>query len=172
MSGHEGGGRVAPNTLEWKVMKARHRKAIAAAGLGAVAVLGMSACSSEKATQATSAVSSSASSMMSSTPSSSAMVDPAADLVGAGCAGYAAKVPSGPGSVAGMSQDPVAVAASNNPELSTLTSALSGKFDNTAMPVGRVEVDMKSGAVTLNGKPIGGEQDQMVAEACRKAGIR
>ena len=57
------------------------------------------------------------------------MVDPAADLVGAGCAGYAAKVPSGPGSVAGMSQDPVAVAASNNPELSTLTSALSGKLN-------------------------------------------
>jgi uncharacterized surface protein with fasciclin (FAS1) repeats len=59
----------------------------------------------------------------------SAMADPAADLVGNGCAGYAQKVPSGPGSVAGMAQDPVAVAASNNPMLTTLTSALSGKLN-------------------------------------------
>jgi uncharacterized surface protein with fasciclin (FAS1) repeats len=59
----------------------------------------------------------------------SAMADPAADLVGNGCAAYAQKVPSGPGSVAGMSQDPVAVAASNNPMLTTLTSALSGKLN-------------------------------------------
>lgn len=110
-------------------MKSSHRKAIAVAGLGAVAVLGMSACSSEKATQATSNVSSSSSSMMSSAPSSAAMVDPAGDLVGAGCAGYAAKVSSGPGSVAGMSRDPVAIAASNNPELSTLAAALSGKLN-------------------------------------------
>ena len=35
----------------------------------------------------------------------------------------------GPASVAGMSQDPVAVAASNNPELTTLTSALSGQLN-------------------------------------------
>jgi uncharacterized surface protein with fasciclin (FAS1) repeats len=65
----------------------------------------------------------------SAAPSTSAMADPAADLVGSGCAGYAQKVPSGPGSVAGMAQDPVAVAASNNPELTTLTSALSGKLN-------------------------------------------
>jgi uncharacterized surface protein with fasciclin (FAS1) repeats len=58
-----------------------------------------------------------------------AMADPAADLVGSGCAGYAKTVPSGPGSVAGMAQDPVAVAASNNPVLTTLTSALSGKLN-------------------------------------------
>ncbi|WP_413467905.1 fasciclin domain-containing protein [Mycobacterium sp. RTGN4] len=62
-------------------------------------------------------------------PSTSAMADPAGELVGSGCAGYAQKVPSGPGSVAGMAQDPVAVAASNNPELTTLTSALSGKLN-------------------------------------------
>jgi uncharacterized surface protein with fasciclin (FAS1) repeats len=59
----------------------------------------------------------------------SAMADPAADLVGSGCAAYAQTVPSGPGSVAGMAQDPVAVAASNNPMLTTLTSALSGKLN-------------------------------------------
>ncbi len=53
----------------------------------------------------------------------------AADLVGPGCADYAAANPSGPASVQGMSQVPVAVAASNNPMLSTLTSALSGKLN-------------------------------------------
>jgi len=65
----------------------------------------------------------------SATPTTSPMADPAANLVGAGCKAYAEQVPSGPGSVAGMSQDPVAVAASNNPMLKTLTSALSGKLN-------------------------------------------
>jgi len=50
-------------------------------------------------------------------------------LVGSGCAGYAEKVPSGPGSVAGLAMDPVATAASNSPVLSTLSSALSGKLN-------------------------------------------
>ena len=53
----------------------------------------------------------------------------AADLVGPGCADYAAANPSGPASVEGMSQVPVAQAASNNPMLTTLTSALSGKLN-------------------------------------------
>ena len=53
----------------------------------------------------------------------------AADLVGSGCADYAALNPSGPASVAGMSQDPVATAASNNPELTTLTAAVSGQLN-------------------------------------------
>lgn len=52
--------------------------------------------------------------------------DPAAGLVGPGCADYAAQVPDGAGSVGGMAQDPVAVAASNNPMLKTLTQAVSG----------------------------------------------
>jgi uncharacterized surface protein with fasciclin (FAS1) repeats len=55
-----------------------------------------------------------------------AEMDPAANLVGTGCAGYAEAVPDGAGSVAGMAQDPVAVAASNNPILTTLTAAVSG----------------------------------------------
>ena len=54
-------------------------------------------------------------------------MDPAANLVGAGCAAYAAQVPSGAGSVSGMALDPVAVAASNNPILTTLT--VSGKLN-------------------------------------------
>ncbi len=53
----------------------------------------------------------------------------APNLIGAGCADYAAMHPNGPASVTGMSQDPVAVAASNNPELTTLTAAVSGKLN-------------------------------------------
>ncbi|SER72944.1 Uncaracterized surface protein containing fasciclin (FAS1) repeats [Lentzea xinjiangensis] len=62
-------------------------------------------------------------------PSSSAMAGPAGALVGPGCADYAKQVPSGAGSVSGMAADPVAVAASNNPLLTTLVSAVSGKLN-------------------------------------------
>ncbi len=55
--------------------------------------------------------------------------DPAADLVGPGCADYAAQVPDGAGSVSGMAQDPVATAASNNPLLTTLVKAVSGQLN-------------------------------------------
>lgn len=55
-----------------------------------------------------------------------APMDPAANLVGPGCADYAEAVPDGAGSVAGMAEDPVAVAASNNPLLKTLVAAVSG----------------------------------------------
>jgi len=55
-----------------------------------------------------------------------AQAEPAAALVGPGCSAYAAQVPDGPGSVAGMAMDPVATAASNNPMLTTLTAAVSG----------------------------------------------
>jgi uncharacterized surface protein with fasciclin (FAS1) repeats len=54
---------------------------------------------------------------------------PAANLVGPGCADYAEAVPDGAGSVEGMAQDPVAVAASNNPLLTTLVSAVSGQLN-------------------------------------------
>ena len=54
------------------------------------------------------------------------MGDPAAGLVGPGCADYAEQVPDGAGSVEGMAADPVAVAASNNPLLTQLTAAVSG----------------------------------------------
>jgi uncharacterized surface protein with fasciclin (FAS1) repeats len=58
-----------------------------------------------------------------------ALADNAGDLIGSGCADYAKQNPSGPGSVLGMSRDPVATAASNNPMLTTLNSALSGKLN-------------------------------------------
>jgi uncharacterized surface protein with fasciclin (FAS1) repeats len=53
----------------------------------------------------------------------------AAEPAGPGCAAYAEQVPTGPGSVAGMAQEPVTVAASNNPMLTTLNSALSGQLN-------------------------------------------
>jgi uncharacterized surface protein with fasciclin (FAS1) repeats len=56
-------------------------------------------------------------------------MDPAANLVGAGCADYAEMVPDGAGSVEGMAQDPLSVAASNNPMLTTLTAAVSGELN-------------------------------------------
>ena len=56
-------------------------------------------------------------------------MDPAANLVGPGCADYAEMVPDGDGSVEGMAQDPLSVAASNNPMLTTLTSAISGELN-------------------------------------------
>ncbi|KGI67763.1 fasciclin domain-containing protein [Mycolicibacterium rufum] len=52
-----------------------------------------------------------------------------AQPVGPGCAAYAAEVPTGPGSVQGMSMAPVAEAASNNPLLKTLTAAVSGQLN-------------------------------------------
>ncbi len=83
-------------------MKAR-RMSVAAIGLAAASVVGLSVTSAPTAA--------------------------AADLVGPGCADYAAQNPTGPASVQGMSQVPVAVAASNNPMLKTLTSALSGQLN-------------------------------------------
>jgi uncharacterized surface protein with fasciclin (FAS1) repeats len=103
-------------------------KTVAAAGLAAIAIVGLSGCSSSKpAAQGTpSQQTPSATVAPAATP---AMADPAAELIGPGCSQYAAQNPTGPGSVAGMAQDPVATAASNNPMLSTLTSALSGKLN-------------------------------------------
>ncbi len=59
----------------------------------------------------------------------SAPAGAAPNLIGAGCADYAAMHADGPASVTGMSTVPVAVAASNNPELTTLTAALSGQLN-------------------------------------------
>lgn len=56
-------------------------------------------------------------------------MDPAANLVGAACEDYAEEVPEGDGSVEGMAEDPVATAASNNPMLTTLTAAVTGELN-------------------------------------------
>ncbi|MCT9870478.1 fasciclin domain-containing protein [Paenarthrobacter aurescens] len=129
-------------------MLSTKRPALAFVGLTAAALLGLTACGGSSTPSSSSAAPSSApetsSAMPSASPSSSAMssaaMDPAANLVGPGCAGYAAQVPDGAGSVTGMAKDPVAVAASNNPLLKTLTAAVSGKLNP--------KVDLVS---TLNG---------------------
>jgi uncharacterized surface protein with fasciclin (FAS1) repeats len=104
--------------------------AVAAA---AVSVLSMTAaCGSEDPAPAAGAddtTSESSSAPMDDSSESADTMDPAANLVGPGCADYAEQVPDGAGSVAGMAQDPVAVAASNNPLLKTLTAAVSGKLN-------------------------------------------
>ena len=98
---------------------------LAAAGILAAAALALTACSSGTGSSS----SDSSSSMTSSSPSASSSMDPMADLVGPGCAAYAKQVPSGAGSVEGMAQDPVATAASNNPLLTNLVAAASGKLN-------------------------------------------
>lgn len=72
--------------------------------------------------------------------SASDTVDPTAGLVGPGCADYVKANPTGAGSLAGMANDPVAVAASHNPMLKTLTAAISGTLNQ--------DVNLKD---TLNG---------------------
>ncbi|WP_375486429.1 fasciclin domain-containing protein [uncultured Mycobacterium sp.] len=108
-------------------MKDAKTKAVAV-GLAAIALVGFSACSGKKS-ESEKTTSMNPTTSMAAPGTTSAMAGPAADLVGSGCADYAALHPSGPASVAGMAQDPVATAASNNPMLSTLTSALSGKLN-------------------------------------------
>ena len=99
-----------------------------AVSLAALAAMGISACSSNKSDsgQQSSAQPTSSSAAPAMTGEAAA---PSGDLIGPGCADYAALHPNGPASVAGMAQDPVATAASNNPMLSTLTEALSGKLN-------------------------------------------
>ncbi len=111
-------------------MKIVYRKAFTAASLAAAAILTVSACSDDASTSATAQPASSTMAANSAAPKPMDQpVDPGANLVGPGCADYAAQNPTGPASVTGMAQDPVAVAASNNPLLTTLTAAVSGKLN-------------------------------------------
>ncbi|QEN15068.1 fasciclin domain-containing protein [Mycolicibacterium sp. ELW1] len=105
-----------------------HRTVLSAVGLTAAAVL-FAGCSSTSTTAESSSSSTSPAATTTTTTTTSAAAAPAGTLVGPGCASYAEQVPTGPGSVSGMSKDPVTVAASNNPLLKTLTSALSGKLN-------------------------------------------
>ena len=106
-----------------------YRSTITAAGLAAAAVLTMSACSSSTETATTSSASSVATSETSAAATTTPAATPAAGPVGPGCAGYVEKVPTGPGSVAGMAAGNVTAATANNPLLTTLNSALSGKLN-------------------------------------------
>jgi len=103
-----------------------HRTALTAAGMAAAAVL-FTGCSSTSG-PATS-TSSATETATSSTTTTTAAAPAAAGPVGPGCAGYVEKVPTGPGSVAGMAAGNVTAATANNPLLTTLNSALSGKLN-------------------------------------------
>nr|WP_245933313.1 fasciclin domain-containing protein [Arthrobacter livingstonensis] len=92
-------------------------------GLLAITAMGLTACSG-----GTTASPATSEAPMATSAAASPMAA-AGDLVGPGCAAYAAAVPSGAGSVSGMAADPVATAASNNPLLKTLTAAVSGKLN-------------------------------------------
>ncbi|HET6560337.1 MAG TPA: fasciclin domain-containing protein [Marmoricola sp.] len=102
-----------------------------AAAIAVVSTLSLTAaCGSDS--EDTASADTTGSSMTEESPSeemSDDMADPAAMLVGPGCGDYAEAVPDGAGSVEGMAQDPVAVAASNNPLLKTLTAAVSGELN-------------------------------------------
>jgi len=116
-------------------MRTTARTRIAAVLLAGVTGIALTACSSDSDSSSDAGASSPAAMetpMDTSSPMASdtmGTMDPTADLVGSGCAAYAAQVPDGAGSVQGMSTDPVAVAASNNPLLTTLTAAVSGKLN-------------------------------------------
>ncbi|MFD9701578.1 fasciclin domain-containing protein [Lentzea sp. NPDC059081] len=103
------------------------RNTVLALGTASLALFGAACGSGDMASSGSSSTAPTTSASMA--PSTSAMADPAKDLVGPGCADYAKQVPSGAGSVSGMAADPVAVAASNNPLLTTLVSAVSGKLN-------------------------------------------
>lgn len=103
---------------------------VVAAGFSVVAVATLlAACSNDSTPSSTSVSESSGTASAPSAMTSTAYPAAAPDLVGTGCDAYSHKVPIGPGSVTGMAADPVGVAASNNPELTTLTAALSGKLN-------------------------------------------
>lgn len=115
------------------------RNALTAASIAAIAVTGLSGCRAEvkpldsgestaHATETTSVVVTS-SAPATVTVTTSAGAAPAGTPAGPGCATYEQQVPTGPGSVAGMAKDSVEVAVSNNPELTQLTNALSGKLN-------------------------------------------
>jgi uncharacterized surface protein with fasciclin (FAS1) repeats len=109
-------------------MKRTIRRGTLAIGVALIAFLG-AACAGSDDGSANVDAPAAPSPRQAPSPTERGMTDPAADLVGPGCAGYAKQVPDGAGSVAGMAQDPVAVAASNNPLLKTLVQAVSGKLN-------------------------------------------
>jgi uncharacterized surface protein with fasciclin (FAS1) repeats len=99
-------------------MKIRNRRTVALAAAGVMLVLPLAACGGDDDTTAAATTGSS------SAPE--ATESPAEDMTASGPFGPAcASVPEeGAGSLDGMAQDPVATAASNNPALSTLVTAV------------------------------------------------
>ncbi|WP_328389549.1 fasciclin domain-containing protein [Nocardia sp. NBC_00416] len=107
-------------------MKSMQRVVMLAAIVSTTALLGSTACSSGDESGDSAAATTSSPMAGAASPVAD---DPGAGPVGPGCADYAAQVPTGAGSVGGMAQDPVAVAASHNPMLKTLVQAVSGQLN-------------------------------------------
>lgn len=101
-------------------MPVKNRNTFAALSLAAVAMFGLAACAPMTET---------AEPAPTMEEEMEPMEDFTANLVGPGCAAYADANPDGGGSIVGMAQDPVAVAASNNPLLTTLVAAVSGQLN-------------------------------------------
>ena len=99
-----------------------------------------SACGGDDDNGAASGTSTTSTSSSAPATSTTPSMSEAAGLVGPGCADYAKANPSGAGSIDGMAAAPLATAASGNPLLTTLVSAVSGKLNP--------KVDLVS---TLNG---------------------
>lgn len=117
-------------------------KKIVRAGIAASALalfLATAACGSDDNNGSGSAPATSSSSAPAATPSAST-ADNMSGLVGPGCSEYAEANATGAGSIDSMAAAPLATAASGNPLLTTLVSAVSGKLNP--------KVDLVS---TLNG---------------------
>ncbi|GLW93267.1 fasciclin domain-containing protein [Actinokineospora globicatena] len=110
-------------------MQNKLRTAVVITGISALALVASACGNSDTAATGSNSSAMTTTTAAPMTTTKPAMADPAAGLVGAGCADYAKAVPSGAGSVSGMAADPVAVAASNNPLLTTLVAAVSGKLN-------------------------------------------
>ncbi|MGP3632871.1 fasciclin domain-containing protein [Streptomyces sp. 24-1644] len=96
----------------------RFRRAAIAVSAAAVLPLALTACSSDAKDSASGSTASAASSGPAASPDEAMGTD---KPFGPGCASVPA---DGAGSFDGMAQDPVATAASNNPDLSTLVTAV------------------------------------------------
>jgi uncharacterized surface protein with fasciclin (FAS1) repeats len=90
-------------------------------GAAAVLTIGLSACGSDDTADASAAPDTSGTSSSPADMSDGSAMPASAEPFGAGCSAVPA---DGEGSFAGMTDDPVATAASNNPALSTLVSAV------------------------------------------------
>ncbi|MFE3447166.1 fasciclin domain-containing protein [Nocardia sp. NPDC059180] len=109
-------------------MRSNARMTVAAIGVGALALFGVAACTTDDSSS-DSAEGTTMQPMTTETMSPTTTDASQANLVGPGCTEYAEQVPTGPGSIEGMSEEPVAVAASNNPMLTNLTAAVSGQLN-------------------------------------------
>lgn len=63
----------------------------------------------------------------------------ASALVGPGCVAYAGKAPTGQGSISQMSQEPVAIAISSNPLLTSLSAAIWGRMNPSVNLVAKLD---------------------------------